>query len=276
MNEKIPVQTIEEILTRWRAPPKRVLFVVREESDLKFNVVDAWRNYICEKHGSSFGSVSSDFPKDHFIHQYLAAPGWHMNDPSSGGFFPQEAREEARVDRLVNYLRLRGRAVDGRGYDRVIAYRTLYEQLEQKLSSSGVSVVHSNLTSFFKATEILHHTEPSTSVWESNDPTALEHTLFGSTSRASVKDYIVRKFQEKFDTAVYLGGGCFCCSVVYDSEPTLDLFSEIFGNRIIVASSSRNFEGCVGKVDSSTYNQYLNLGRGYGKKVKYLPTLIGI
>lgn len=244
MNEKIPVQTIEEILTKWRDPPKRVLFVVREESDLKSNALNPWREYFFKKQG--------------FVNE-----------------------EEVRTEALISYLRLRsGLPSPGgvyiQGYDRVVAYRELYEQFQERLSSSGVSVVRSNLTSFFKATEILHHTEPSTSVWESNEPTSLENTLFGTTSRASVKDYIVRKFQENFDTVLYLGGGCFCCSAVYDSEATLDLFQDIFGDRIIVASSSKNFEGRDGKADSYEYNKYLNLGRGYGKKIKYLPTLIGI
>src|SRR3989338_7788219 len=118
MSQTIPVKTIDEVLTQWRSPPKRVLFVVREESDFKFNVVDAWRNYVLNKYGFSY----RDVPKDHFINNYLAAPGWHMNDPSSKAFFSQEAREKSRVEHLLGYLALSS-GVTGIGYDRVTAYR---------------------------------------------------------------------------------------------------------------------------------------------------------
>ncbi|MBI5003310.1 hypothetical protein HZC31_08055 [Candidatus Woesearchaeota archaeon] len=270
MSQTIPVKTIDEVLTQWRSPPKRVLFVVREESDLKFNVVDAWRNYICKKFGSSFGSVS-DLPKGHIIHQYLEAPGWYMDNPSSEAFFSKEAREKVRVEYLLRYLNLSA-GVAGLDYDRVIAYRTLYEQLEEKLSSSGVSVVRSDLTGFFKSTEILKYTHPTNSVWESNDPTPLENVLFGATTRASVRDYIFRKFQEKFDTALYLGGGCFCCSAIRNDEGTLVL-SQIFGNRFIVASPSKNFEGHrKDGVDDGDFGRYLGISDG----TYVAPTLIGI
>ncbi len=270
MEGKIPVKTIDEVLTQWRSPPKRVLLVVREESDFKFDIIGAFRAYLLEKFGLSY-APESDIKK-HRVQNYLVEPGYYMDDPSSEAFFSKEAREEARIDRLSSYLNLSS-GVDGKDYDRVVAYRSLYEQLEQKLSSSGVSVVHSNLIGFFKATEILPHTNPSTSVWESNDPTPLESALFGTTSWVSVKDYFVRRFKQRFDTGVYLGGGCFCCSAIRSSEPTLHYLSEIFGNRIIVASSAKNFEGHQKDgIGDDDFGSYLGIRSG----TYVAPVLIAI